>query len=82
MIERGEFPRRVIRLIVAGGRGGDEADALGDRRNCREQVTGSKKTMYCGQRLSAASFPSRTATASARNIRSNLPRSAVCARLA
>src|SRR6266404_9419023 len=34
--------------------------------------------MYCGQRLSASSLPSRVATASATNIRSNLPRSAVC----
>jgi len=30
--------------------------------------------MYCGQRLSASSLPSRVATASATNIRSNLPR--------
>jgi hypothetical protein len=37
MIERGEFPRHVIRLIVAGGSGGDEADALGKGRNRREQ---------------------------------------------
>ena len=34
-------------------------------------VIGSKYAMYCGQRLSGSRLPSRTANASARNIRSN-----------
>jgi hypothetical protein len=42
------------------------------------RVSGSKYAMYCGQRDSAESLPSRVATASATKIRSNLPRSAVC----
>ena len=43
--------------------------------------TGSKKHIYCGQRLRASRLPSRVATASAMNTKSNLAISAVCASL-
>jgi hypothetical protein len=37
VIERGEFARHMVRLVVAGGRRGDQADALGHRAQGREQ---------------------------------------------
>ncbi|MNN53793.1 hypothetical protein D3C81_1685740 [compost metagenome] len=37
MIQRGELACYVVRLVVAGGGGGDQADALGDRAQRRQQ---------------------------------------------
>ena len=47
--------------------------------SAESSVIGSKLAMYCAERDSASISASRTQTLSARNIMSNLPRSAVCA---
>ncbi len=37
MIQRGIAPGNVKRLVIAGGRGGDQTDIVGARGNCRQQ---------------------------------------------
>jgi hypothetical protein len=37
VVERGELPRHVVRLVVAGAGGGDQADVFGHRLQRRQQ---------------------------------------------
>ena len=64
MIERGEFAGDVVGLVVARRRRRHEADMLGHRVDRGQQGDPDRNTpCIAGQRLSAVSLPSRTASA-------------------
>ncbi len=73
MIERGELAGEVVGLVIGGRRRADQPDVLGRAGEGREQRHGS--SLPC-----ATCFTLRpTASWSARNSESNVPRSAIAA---